>query len=89
MMAERIRELEAQTERLKRIAIDLKVDLNIRDAKIRKLEGQLTEAHRRERSLVVGTQTMSKLEILGESDDDNGQDPRATGKFRSPWEGAR
>ncbi len=88
-MAERIRELEAQIERLNRIAIDLKVDLNIRDAKIRELERQLAEAHTRERSLVVGTQTMSKLEILDESDDDNGQDPRETVQYRNPWENAR
>ena len=84
-----VRLLEQQIERLKRIAIDLKVDLNIRDEKIRKLERQLVEAHKRERELMHGTQTMSKLEILGESDDDDGTDPRATGRFKNPWEGAR
>ena len=88
-MNETIRELEEKINRLKTIAIDLKVDLNIRDARIRDLEHQLTEAHRRERNLMEGTQTISKLEILGNSDDDNGQDPRATGNFKSPWEGVR
>lgn len=86
---DKIRKLEATIDRLKRIAIDLKVDVNIRDAKIRDLENQLTEAHRRERNLMAGTQTMSKLEILGESNDDDGTDPRATGTFKSPWEGVR
>lgn len=89
MMIEKIKELEAQIDRLKRIAVDLKVDLNIRDAKIRDLGRQLTEAHKRERNLMHGTQTMSKLEILGESGDDDGFDPRATGNFKSPWEGVR
>jgi len=80
-----IKELEEKIERLRNIAIELKVDLNIRDQKIRDLERQLAEAHRRERDLVRGTQTMSKLEILGESDDDDGFDPRQTGTFNSPW----
>lgn len=88
-MTEKIKELEAKIERLKNIAVNLKVDLNIRDARIRDLERQLAKAHRRERNLVVGTQTMNKLKILGDSDDDNGQDPRATGIFKDAWEGVR
>ncbi len=85
-MNEKIRELEDTIERLKRIAVDLKVDLNIRDARIRKLERQLLEERRQVRSLEVNTQTVQKLEILGDSEDDNGFDPRETGQFRSPWE---
>lgn len=88
-MTDKTKKLEAQIVRLKNIAIDLKVNVNIRDDKIRELEHRLTEAHSRERNLMAGTQTISKLEILGNSDDDNGQDPRDTGRFKSPWEGIR
>ena len=66
-MNERIKELEEQVERLKTIAIDLKVDVNIRDAKIRDLERELLFERRQVRSMEVGTQTMRKLQILGES----------------------
>ncbi len=69
-----------EVERLKRIAIDLKVDLNIRDAKIRKLERQLAEA----RQPAPGTQTMEKLQILCENEEDNGQDPMDSGQYRNP-----
>ena len=84
-MNEKIRELEDTIERLKRIAVDLKVDLNIRDARIRDLERQLLEERRQVRSLEVNTQTVQKLEILGESEDDNGGSPYDTGRFKSPW----
>ncbi|MCK5615412.1 hypothetical protein KAR91_76825 [Candidatus Pacearchaeota archaeon] len=83
---DKIKDLEKQIERLKRIAVDLKVDLNIRDAKIRELERELLNERRQVRSLEVGTQTMRKLEILGESKDDNGGSPYDTGRFKSPWE---
>ena len=88
-MNERIKELEAQIERYKTIAIGLKVDLNIRDERIRDLERELLNERRQVRSLEVGTQTIAKLEILGESEDDDGFDPRQTGTFRSPWEKVR
>ena len=84
-MNNRVKELEANIERYKTIAITLKVDLNMRDARIRDLERELAAARREIRSLEVGTQTMQKLEILGDSNDDNGFDPRATGNFKSPW----
>lgn len=80
-MNEKIRELEDQIDRLRRIAIDLKVTINIRDAKIRDLERELLTERRQVRSMEVGTQTMEKLAILGESEDDNGFDPRQTGTF--------
>ena len=87
---DKIEDLEDQIDRLKRIAIDLKVDLNIRDDRIRELERQLLNERRQVRSLEVGTQTMNKLEILGVSLDDDGTDPYATGQFkRSPWEKVR
>lgn len=88
-MTETEHELRAENERLKKIAINLKVDLNMRDAKIRKLKRQLAEAHEEARQLVVGTQTMNKLQILGESEDDNGQDPLNTGQYQNPWENVR
>lgn len=81
--------LEQKVDRLKRIAIDLKVDLNIRNTKICKLERELVKAHAEVRELVIGTQTMNKLQILGESEDDNGQDPRETGQYKNPWEHAQ
>jgi chromosome segregation ATPase len=86
---DKVKELEANIERYKTIANTLKVDLNMRDARIRDLERELAAARREIRSLEVGTQTMQKLEILGDSDDDDGFDPRATGTFKSPWERAR
>ena len=85
-MNEKIRELEAEIERLKNIAIGLKVDLNIRDAKIRDLERELLNESRQVRSLELNTQEVKKLEILGESEDDNGGSPYDTGRFKSPWE---
>jgi len=84
-MNEKIRELEAQIERYKTIAIGLKVDLNIRDARIRELERELMNERRQVRSLEVNTRTVQKLEILGDSEDDDGFDPRQTGTFNSPW----
>ena len=88
-MNNEIRELKKQVERLKTIAIDLKVDLNIRDGEVRELQHQLAKAHDQERSTTRNTQTIDNLKILGDSDDDNGQDPRDTGRFKSPWEGVR
>lgn len=86
---DKIRDLEVQIERLKRIAVQLKVDVNIRDAKIVELEQKLVEAHARERGMMRNTQTMNKLEILGESNDDDGGSPYDTGRFKSPWEKVR
>lgn len=83
----KIQELETQIERYRTIAIDLKVDLNIRDARIRKLETQLLNEERQVRSLEVNTRTVRKLEILGKSNDDNGGSPYNTGQFKRPWEG--
>ena len=88
-MNERIRELEAQIERYKNIAIGLKVDLNIRDARIRDLERQLLDESRQVRSLELNTQEVKKLEILELSEDEEGFDPYETGQFNSPWEKTR
>ena len=86
---DKVKELEIKIDRYKRIAINLKIDLNIRDERIRKLERDLLDARRQVRSLEVGTQTMNKLEILGVSLDDDGTDPYETGQFKSPWEKVR
>ena len=88
-MNNEIRELKKQVERLRTIAIDLKVDLNIRDGEVRELQHQLAKAYDQERSTADNTQTIDNLKILGDSDDDNGQDPRDTGRFKNPWEGVR
>lgn len=84
-MNNRVELLELQIERYKNIAASLQVDLNMRDARIRDLERQLENERRQVRSLEVNTQTVQKLEILGDSDDDDGFDPRQTGTFNSPW----
>jgi predicted RNase H-like nuclease (RuvC/YqgF family) len=86
---DKVKELEIKIDRYKRIAINLKIDLNIRDERIQKLERDLLEARRQVRSLEVGTQTTNKLEILGVSHDDDGTDPYETGQFKSPWEKVR
>lgn len=85
-MNEKIKELELQIDRLKGIAIGLKVDLNIRDEKIRRLEHELTKARNQVRSLEIGTQTMRNLAIL---DDDDGSPYNNTGQHRSPWKKVR
>ncbi len=72
--------LEEQAKRLKKIAIDLKVELNISEAKVRKLERQLVAEMRP----APGTPTVDKLRILCDSDDDNGQDPMSSGEYRNP-----
>jgi len=70
-----------EVERLKKIAIGLKVELNAKEAQIRKLERELAEARH-----VKVSQTIDKLEILCENEFDNGQDPMDTGEYRNPLE---
>lgn len=74
--------LEQKVERLKKIAIGLKVKLNTSEANVRKLECRLAEA----RHSAQNTQTMEKLEILCENEFNNGQDPMNTGEYRNPLE---
>ena len=75
---------------LEREVIDLKVDCNIKDERIRQLEKDLASARRQIREYEVGTQTMRKLQILGNSDDDTGYDPYGSANDRpKPWEKAR
>ena len=82
-------ELLAKLGLVQQQVVDLKVDVSLKDTRIRNLEKQLREARAEVRGYEQGTQTVRKLQILGESDDDNGFDPRATGAFKSPWERAR
>lgn len=74
--------LEQTIERLKKIAIGLKVKLNTSEANVRKLECRLAEACHSAQN----TQTMEKLEILCENEFNNGQDPMNTGEYRNPLE---
>jgi len=69
--------------------VDLKVDNSIKDTRISELEKSLREARAEVRGYELGTQTMRKLQILGDSDDNDGFDPYETGAFKSPWERAR
>lgn len=89
-MNEKIRELEDQIDRLRRIAIDLKVTINIRDAKIRDLERELLVESRQVRSLELNTHEIQQLEILDLSvEEEESFDPYETGQFKSPWEKVR
>jgi len=86
-MNEKIKRLEADIQRLKNIAVDLKVDLNIRDTRILELEKELAEARRQIRHMEIGTQTMAKLEILDINTEEESFNPRQTGRFKkNPWE---
>ena len=81
-MTETEHKLRAENERLKKIAINLKVKLNASEATIRKLEHQLAEARHTTQSM----HTIDKLEILCENEFDNGQDPIDTSQYRNPLE---
>jgi len=87
-MSDKIKELELKVDRLTSIAIGQKVDLNIRDEKIRKLERELAQARSQVRALEIGEQTMRNLRILGD-DDDDGSPYNNTGQYKSPWEKVR
>lgn len=83
-------ELQAQIDALESKLMDANVDMNIKDQRIRQLENDLAAARAQIRDYEVGTQTMRKLQILGDSDDDNGFDPRQSGVYRKDtWEKVR
>lgn len=86
---DKIRELEATIVRLKSISVGLKVDLNVRDARIVELVAELKAAQDKIAKRDRETQTVRNLRVLGDSDDDDGFNPRQTGRFNSPWERAR
>lgn len=75
--------LNDQVDALQRKLIDAKVDLNIKDERIRVLEKQLREAHSALRELEIGTQTMRTLALV---EDEDAFDPRQTGTFnKNVW----
>lgn len=82
-------ELLAKLGLVQQQVADLKVGVSIRDTRIAELEKDLREARAAVRGYELGTQTMRKLQILGDSDDNDGFDPYETGAFKSPWERAR
>lgn len=82
------KELKDEVMRLHQEVVDLKVDLNIKDAEIRQLKRDLEQARKEVRNCEIGTQTMRELQIVNDTDDDNGIDPRNTGKCKSLWGGA-
>jgi predicted RNase H-like nuclease (RuvC/YqgF family) len=82
-----IKTLNDQVDALQRKLIDAKVDLNIKDERIRELEKRLREAHSALRELEIGTQTMRTLALEGDEED---FDPRQTGTFsKDAWSKVR
>jgi len=82
-MTQKLMTLDAHNEKidmLQRELIDARVDINIKDERIRELEKQLREAHFAIRELEIGTQTMQTLAL---EDDEESFDPRQTGAFDS------
>ena len=69
-----------EIDRLQRELIDARVDLNIKDERIRELEAKLRKAQFAIRELEIGTQTMRTLALAEEEDS---FDPRATGEFKT------
>ena len=74
-------------DQLERELIDARVDINIKDERIRVLEKELRQAQFALRELEIGTQTMRTLTLEG---DEESFDPRATGSFKTDaWRKAR
>jgi hypothetical protein len=86
-MNEKIEDLVEEINVLQRELINAKVDLNIKDGRIRELETQLRKAQFAIRELEIGTQTMQTLSLQEEEEN---FDPRQTGAFDSNvWRKAR
>lgn len=82
--------LMEQIDKLENELLDARIDLNVKDLRIQQLEKDLAAARDEVRELQIGTQTMRRLQILGDSDDDNGFDPRRSGVYRkNTWEKVR
>lgn len=87
---DKVAELEQKLEKCKTIAINLKVDNNILEAKVTRLKKELTAARADIAERNRGAQTMRNLRVLGDtSDDDTGVSPYDTGIHKNPWERAR
>ena len=78
--------LNEQIEHLESQLMDAKIDLNMKDARIKDLEKQLRKAQFAIRELEIGTHTMRVLSL---KEEEESFDPRETGTFKSPWERAR
>ena len=76
-------ELHAKIDALEGQLIDARVDLNISEDKVRKLERELAEANARIRQLERDTVTVQTLSL---DDEDATFDPRNTGQFYG-WKG--
>ena len=77
----------AKIDALQRELIDARVDLNIRDERIRELEEALRKARFQIRELEIGTLTMQTLTL---EEDEEDFDPRATGTFnKNIWSKTR
>lgn len=74
----RTKQLLDQIDVLQRKLIDAKVDLNIKDDRIRTLEKELRVAQFAVRELEIGTHTMRTLAL---AEDESDFDPRQTGTF--------
>lgn len=80
-------ELNEQIDGLQRELIDAKVDLNIKDDRIRTLEKDLRIARNAVRELEIGTHTMRTLAL---EEDESDFDPYATGEYNTNrWRNAR
>lgn len=79
--------LNGQIDVLQRKLIDAKVDLNIKDDRIRTLEKELRVAQFAVRELEIGTHTMRTLAL---AEEEESFDPRQTGAFDSDiWSKAK
>jgi hypothetical protein len=71
------------------IIAGLQVDINILQERVKQVTRERDEARNEVRRHELGTQTMRKLQILGE-DDGGAFDPRETGAFpKDIWERTR
>jgi len=87
---DKIAEIEQKLEKCKTIAINLKVDNNILEAKVTRLKKELAAARAEIAERNRGEQTIRNLRVLDDkSDDDTGISPYDTGVHKNPWEKVR
>ena len=80
-------ELNEQVDALQRELIGARVDLNIKDDRIRTLEKELRVARFAVRDMEIGTHTMQTLTLEADESD---FDPYATGEYNTNrWRNAR
>ena len=81
-------ELRIENERLRKIAINFRVERNLLARQVEELKRELAEARREIREQDLDTQRMRALAIEGGPEGYSG-DPYDTGTFRDPWRNAR